>query len=161
MFEAPSNYDVRVTPEGSPTFWVERIAKQLLPTFNQQAPTALFVGRYQPFHDGHKRLIEEGLRRTGQACIAVRDTCGIDKDNPFPFTALKAQIESALWPHRGRFTVIQVPNITNVFYGRDVGYTVERLVLDEATERISATEIRRNLRDPSVVNNVATAHGNV
>jgi hypothetical protein len=36
-----------------------------------------------------------------------------------------------------------LPNITNVFYGRDVGYSVERIVLDEATEEISATKIRQ------------------
>jgi hypothetical protein len=29
-----------------------------------------------------------------------------------------------------------------VFYGRDVGYTVERIVLDESTEAISATKLR-------------------
>ena len=43
----------------------------------------------------------------------------------------------------GRFVIVPLPNITNVFYGRDVGYTVERIVLDEATESISATKVRR------------------
>jgi hypothetical protein len=38
--------------------------------------------------------------------------------------------------------VVPLPNITNVFYGRDVGYAVERIVLDEETEAISATKIR-------------------
>jgi hypothetical protein len=37
---------------------------------------------------------------------------------------------------------VPVPNITNVFYGRDVGYTVERVLLDEATEAISASKVR-------------------
>jgi hypothetical protein len=37
---------------------------------------------------------------------------------------------------------VPLPNITNVFYGRDVGYAVERIVLDEETESISATKIR-------------------
>jgi len=72
-----------------------------MPTFDPQAPTAMFIGRYQPFHDGHKKLIEEGLRRVGQACIAVRDTHGTDAKNPLPFHAVKARIESALWQHRG------------------------------------------------------------
>ena len=157
MFEKPLDYDVRVTSEGSPAFWVECICKAVLPTFNQQAPTALFLGRYQPFHDGHKRLIEEGLKRTGQACIAVRDTFGIDDGNPFDFAAIRARIEAALWRHRGRFTVIQVPNITNVFYGRNVGYAVEQLSLDQVTEKISATEIRWHLR--GAANNVGAARG--
>jgi hypothetical protein len=37
---------------------------------------------------------------------------------------------------------VALPNITNVFYGRDVGYTVERILLDETTEAISATKLR-------------------
>jgi len=145
MFEPPSCYDVRVTPEGSPAHWAEKICTMLLPTFNPKKPTALFLGRYQPFHNGHKKLIEEGLKRVGQVCIAVRDTQGTDDKNPLDFQAVKARIEAALWQYRGRIAVVQLPNITNVFYGRDVGYVVERLVLDEATEQISATRIRREL----------------
>jgi len=56
---------------------------------------------------------------------------------------VKQRIEAALSAYAGRFVVVPVPNITNVFYGRDVGYTVERIVLDEATESISATQVRR------------------
>ena len=88
-------------------------------------------------------MIEEGLRRVGQVCIAIRDTHGIDEKNPLPFFAVKQRIEAALSAHAGRFVIVPLPNITNVFYGRDVGYTVERIVLDEATESISATKVRR------------------
>jgi hypothetical protein len=38
--------------------------------------------------------------------------------------------------------VVPLPNITNIFYGRDVGYNVERIELDDATEAISATQMR-------------------
>jgi hypothetical protein len=148
MFVPPERCDVRVTAEGTPAYWAHRIHEQLLPTFNPKAPTALFIGRYQPFHDGHKRLIEEGLKRAGQACIAVRDTHGTDEKNPFIFQTVKARIEAALWQHRGRFVVVPVPNISHVFYGRDVGYAVERLVLDEATEQITATSVRREIAAP-------------
>jgi hypothetical protein len=44
---------------------------------------------------------------------------------------------------------VALPNITDVFYGRDVGYNVEQIVLDEATEEISATKIRRPAARPS------------
>jgi cytidyltransferase-like protein len=148
MFVPPERFDVRVTAEGTPAYWAQRVYERLLPTFNAKAPTALFIGRYQPFHDGHKRLIEEGMKRVGQVCIAVRDTQGTDEKNPFDFQTVKARIEAALWQHRGRFVVVPVPNITHVFYGRDVGYVVERLVLDEVTEQISATKVRRELAAP-------------
>ena len=91
---------------------------------------------------GHQRLIEEGLRRVGQVCIAVRDTHGIDAKNPLPFFAVKQRIEAALSAHAGRFVVVSLPNITNVFYGRDVGYSVERIMLDETTEAISGSKVR-------------------
>ena len=143
MFVAPERFDVRVNSEGTPQYWAETILSQLRPAFDPQKPTALFIGRYQPFHGGHQRLIEEGMRRVGQVCIAVRDTHGIDPKNPLPFFAVKQRIETALSSYTGRFVVVPLPNITNVFYGRDVGYSVERIVLDEATEAISATKIRQ------------------
>jgi hypothetical protein len=81
-------------------------------------------------------------------CVAVRDTHGIDLKNPLPFFAVKQRIEAALSAYAGRFVVVALPNITHVFYGRDVGYSVERIVLDEATEEISATRIRQLAAHP-------------
>ncbi|MCP3417900.1 adenylyl-sulfate kinase [Bradyrhizobium brasilense] len=143
LFVAPERFDLRVTEHGSPQSWAEKALSELRPAFDPQKPTALFVGRYQPFHAGHKRLIEEGLRRVGQICIAVRDTHGNNASNPLPYFAVRQRIEAALSAYAGKFVVVPLPNITHVFYGRDVGYTIERIVLDEATEAISATEIRR------------------
>ncbi len=142
MFVPPGRFDLRVGPQGTPQYWAEQALALLRPPFDPQKPTALFVGRYQPFHAGHQRLIEEGLRRIGQVCIAVRNTHGIDIKNPLPYFAVKQRIETALSAHAGRFVVVPLPNITNVFYGRDVGYKVERIELDEATEAISASKMR-------------------
>lgn len=142
MFARPEHFDLRVTAEGTPQFWAEKALSLLRPPFDPQRPTALFVGRYQPFHRGHQRLIEEGLRRVGQVCIAVRNTHGIDAKNPLPYFAVKQRIETALAAYAGRFVIVPVPNITNVFYGRDVGYNVERIMLDEETEAISASKVR-------------------
>jgi cytidyltransferase-like protein len=143
MFVAPSRVDLRVGSEGAPQYWAEQALTRLRPVFDPQKPTALFIGRYQPFHGGHQRLIEEGLRRVGQVCIAVRDTYGSNDKNPLPFFGVKQRIETALSPYAGRFVVVPLPNITNVFYGRDVGYAVERILLDEETEAISASKIRQ------------------
>jgi cytidyltransferase-like protein len=143
MFVAPKQYHLRVTAEGTPQYWAEQVLTKLRPAFDPQKPTALFVGRYQPFHDGHKKLVEEGLRRVGQVCIAVRDTHGADHKNPLSFFAAKQRIEAALSTYRGRFVVVPLPNIAAIFYGRDVGYAVERITLDGAIEAISATDVRR------------------
>ncbi len=142
MFVAPESFDLQVRAEGAPQYWAEQALALLRPPFDPQKPTALFIGRYQPFHGGHQRLIEEGLRRVGQVCVAVRDTHGVDAKNPLPFFAVKQRIETALSAYAGRFVVVPLPNITNVYYGRDVGYTVERILLDETTEAISATQLR-------------------
>jgi cytidyltransferase-like protein len=108
-------------------------------------PTALFIGRYQPFHDGHKALITEGLRRVGQVCIAVRNTAGTDEKNPFEFEYVRARIEHGLREFEGRFLVTAIPNVTHVFYGRDVGYVVERIEVDATTQAVSATDMRLKL----------------
>jgi hypothetical protein len=145
MFVPPERYDLRVTAEGSPQYWAEQAMIQLRPIFDQKKPTALFIGRYQPFHDGHRALIAEGLKRVSQVCIAVRTTEGTDEKNPFGFEYVKSRIEHGLREFDGRFTVIPLPNISHVFYGRDVGYVVERINLDDRFESISATEVRKKL----------------
>ncbi len=146
LFVAPDAADLRVTAEGSVEYWSEQIALRLRPLFDPKRPTALFIGRYQPFHDGHRALIEEGLRRVGQVCIAVRDTAGLDAKNPFSFEYVSSRIEHALRAHEGRFVIMPLPNVTHVFYGRDVGYAVERIDLDSRLQSISATQQRRLLQ---------------
>lgn len=145
LFAPPECFDLRVTPTGSPEYWAERAMERLRPVFDWKRPTALFIGRFQPFHEGHRALIVEGLRRVGQACIAVRDTHDIDEKNPYDFENVKARIEHALRAFEGQFTVVTLPNITHVFYGRDVGYVLDRIELDKPTEGISATELRRKI----------------
>jgi adenylylsulfate kinase len=145
MFVPPERVDLRVTADGSPEYWTEAVMRLLRPIFDPKKPTALFLGRYQPFHDGHKALIAAGLERVGQACIAVRDTQGTDEKNPFDFEYVRARIEHGLKEFQGRFVVVSVPNITNIFYGRDVGYGIERIDLDSSIEEVSATEARKKL----------------
>jgi hypothetical protein len=147
LFVPPARFDMRIPAEGSPEYWAEQVAARLRPPFDPKRPTALFIGRYQPFHDGHRALIEEGLARVGQACIAVRDTAGTDAKNPFSFEYVRSRIELGLRRHEGRFVVTALPNITHVLYGRDVGYAVERIDLDQSLQQISATRQRLLLND--------------
>src|SRR5215475_988536 len=145
VFVPPTHVDLRVGPEGAPEYWADEAAKLLRPVFDSKKPTALMIGRYQPFHDGHRALILEAIERVGQVCIAVRDTQGTDAKNPFSFEYVRARIEHGLRAHEGKFTVIPLPNVTNVFYGRDVGYKIERIDLDQTLQEISATKERAKL----------------
>ena len=114
--------------------------------WDNKKPTAQMLGRWQPFHDGHYALFEEIIKKTGQVCIQIRDVQGVD-DNPFDFETVKKKIEERLNPkYEGRFKIILVPNITNICYGRGVGYKIEEIVLDEKTQQISATKIREQMR---------------
>ena len=105
------------------------------------------LGRWQPFHDGHYALFQEIIKKTGQVCIQIRDVQGVD-DNPFDFDTVKKNIEAKLNPEfEGRFKVMMVPNITNICYGRGVGYKIEEVVLSEEIQQISATKIRAKMRE--------------
>jgi hypothetical protein len=145
LFTPPDHVDLHVVPEGTPEHWAEEAIAKLRPVFNPKKPTALFVGRYQPFHEAHKALIVEGIRRVGQACIAVRNTHGIDEKNPFEFEYVRARIEHGLREVEGQFVVVPLPNISHIFYGRDVGYAIERIELDASLEQVSATKVRKRL----------------
>jgi adenylylsulfate kinase len=67
------------------------------------------------------------------------------KKNPFTFEYVRARIEHALREFEGRFSVVHLPNVTHIFYGRDVGYSIEQIVLEKGVEAISATDMRRQL----------------
>jgi nicotinamide mononucleotide adenylyltransferase len=115
--------------------------------WDNKKPTAQMLGRWQPFHDGHYALFEEIIKKTGQVCIQVRDVQGGD-NNPFDFESVKAKITERLNPkYENRFKIVLVPNITNICYGRDVGYKIEEIVLSKEIQKISATKIRKEMKD--------------
>lgn len=118
--------------------------------WDNRKPTVQMLGRYQPWHDGHTALFKRALAKTGQVCIMVRDTAGIDEKNPFDFDQIKKRILDKLYEHGYRnnvdFVVQLVPNIVDITYGRDVGYTITKETLDADIEAISATKQREMLR---------------
>ena len=119
--------------------------------WDNKKPTAQMLGRWQPFHDGHYALFEEIIKKTGQICIQIRDVQGVD-DNPFDFETVKKNIEDKLSPkYQNRFKILLVPNITNICYGRGVGYKIEEIVLSEEIQKISATKIRKKLREKGIL----------
>ena len=115
--------------------------------WDNRKTTAQMLGRWQPFHEGHFVLFKEIVKITGQVCIQIRDVQGVD-DNPFDFETVKKNIEGKLNPEfEGRFKIMLVPNITNISYGRGVGYKIEEVVLPEEIQKISATKIRAKMRE--------------
>ena len=124
--------------------------------FDWQKPTVQMLGRWQPWHDGHTALFKKALEITGQVCIMYRDVAGADAgvegqdDNPFDFEDVKKRIINGLAEHGYKedkdFVVIKVPNIVDISYGRGVGYTFTEHDLGEKIHKISATNIRKEMR---------------
>ena len=124
--------------------------------FDSKKPTVLLLGRWQPWHDGHLALFKRAIAKTGQVVIQVRDVKdssggeGQD-DNPFSYDEIASDIEKKLltfgYKLNEDFIIQFVPNITNITYGRGVGYRIEEEKFESNIESISATKIRKNLRD--------------
>ena len=150
MFVPPDVYDFRVTEQNAEK-WAEFIGEHILenrrrPTFDWQKETVQMLGRWQPWHAGHRALFERAIAKTGQVVIQIRDCQGWQGSNPFAIEQVKGYIRRDLDPiYQGQYEIQVVPNIVNITYGRDVGYKIEQEVFDEATHSISATKIRREM----------------
>ena len=117
--------------------------------------TAMIIGRWQPWHEGHRELFKAALKRAERVAIGVRTTTNIDNKNPFSFDEVKKFIDDDLKKEfEGKYTIIQLPNITNVIYGRDVGYNVEKINFEKDIEDISATEKRKSMNITPVSHDV-------
>ena len=124
--------------------------------FDPKKPTVMLLGRWQPWHDGHLALFLRALKKTGQVAIHVRDVKNSSggenqDDNPFSFSEISKDIEEKLLVYGYKLNedyIIQlVPNITNITYGRGVGYKIEQESFESEIESISATKIREDLRN--------------
>ena len=108
------------------------------------------MGRYQPWHTGHRKLFEKCIIRTGQVLIMVKDVHGIN-DNPFTFKKVKKNIENDLANFKRRIKIKLVPNISEICYGRNVGYRTKKIKLSKNIENVSATKIRKKMRSDGIL----------
>ena len=150
MFVEPDIYDFRVTEQNAEK-WAEFIAAHIIdnrrrPVFDWKKETVQMLGRWQPWHDGHRALFEKLLAKTGQVIIQVRDVQGWQGSNPFEVEKVKNFIKRDLDPlFQGQYEIQVVPNIVHIGWGRGVGYTSGEETFDDAITDISATKIRKEL----------------
>ena len=116
-----------------------------MPKFNWKKKTAIFIGRFQPFHDGHKKIFQTALKRNNQVCILVMDSYKVNKKNPFKFNHVKKNIKIALKNYKNQYIIRKIPVVSEVVYGRKVGYKIRKIKLAKEIENISATKIRKKM----------------
>jgi hypothetical protein len=149
-FVEPEHYDFRITEQDAEK-WAEFIGEHIVsnrrrPVFDWQKETVQMLGRWQPWHEGHRALFERAIAKTGQVVIQISDCQGWQGSNPFEIERVKAFIRRDLDPiYQGQYEIQVVPNIVNITYGRDVGYKIEQETFDDQTHSISATKIRKEL----------------
>ena len=108
---------------------------------------SMFIGRWQPWHDGHRWLIDQRLNQGKNVLICIRDIEPNEK-NPFEASEVKNNIMKELWKLIGeeRVKVIVIPDIESVNFGRGVGYDVIEHIPPQEVSEISATKIREQLK---------------
>ena len=131
--------------------WGRKIhVKSSLPPKEKQR--AMFIGRWQPLHKGHQEMFQQALDEGKNLLICVREG-EVDEKNPFSAEDVKRNIEDvyALLVNCGVIQVIIIPDICSVEFGRGVGYDIIERIPPEQVAKISATEIRENLKKKGIL----------
>ena len=140
MWESPLYWDMKI--EFGST--VEDSVYEFIDLFgftDWKRPTTLMLGRYQPWHEGHDALHSQAEKRTKQVVVGVRNTSGTSVKDPLSFN----QVKEGIHKYRDDAFIMKMPNITNIVYGRDVGYLIEKVELPDHIQAISATEKRKQM----------------
>lgn len=135
--------------------------------FDWKNPTVQMLGRWQPWHNGHTALFKKAFAETGQVVIMIRSVGGImgedagagrtvkQDDNPFDVDAVKKNIIEGLkkegFDYGVEYIIMKVPNIVDISYGRGVGYTFTEHDLGDDIHKISATKIRKQMREKGLL----------
>lgn len=108
---------------------------------------SMFVGRWQPWHIGHRWLIDQQLNEGKNVLLCVRDVA-IDDKNPFStewvVNNLKSELSDLI--SEGRLEIMIIPDIESINYGRGVGYDIIEHIPPQEIHDISATKIREEMK---------------
>ena len=116
------------------------------PTTNESKKYAIFIGRFQPYHQGHISLIMQKINNGIPALIMVRDI-EPDEKNPFTTEQTVKMIKKYHLAHGHDVKVIIISDMESVNYGRGVGYEINEFTPPENIGWISATKIRNSINE--------------
>jgi nicotinamide mononucleotide adenylyltransferase len=107
---------------------------------------ALFIGRWQTWHEGHRWLIDQQLNKGKRVWIAIRDV-EVDENNPLNAWQVMMELHKHLGKEisEGKIYVSIIPDIESVNYGRGVGYEVIYHQPPDEIAEISGTKIRNGI----------------
>jgi cytidyltransferase-like protein len=105
---------------------------------------SMFVGRWQPWHAGHRWLIDQRLNQGKRVLICIRDV-ETDENNPYTPEEVLENVTKELndLVSKGMVKVIIIPDIESINYGRGVGYEIIEHIPPKDIHEISATKIRK------------------
>jgi cytidyltransferase-like protein len=108
---------------------------------------AMFIGRWQPWHDGHRWLIDQALNEGKKVLLCIRDL-EPDEKNPWTAHQVLMNLATALTDliSEGKVKIIIIPDIESVNIGRGIGYDVIEHVPPQDIHDISATQIREQMK---------------
>jgi cytidyltransferase-like protein len=107
---------------------------------------AVFVGRFQPYHNAHIELIKQKIDEGKPVLIMVRDVIP-DYKNPYTAEQSKQLIERYHNSKGDDVKVIIIPDIESFNFGRNVGYEVNEFIPPKGMGWVSATTIRNCLKN--------------
>lgn len=108
---------------------------------------AMFVGRWQPLHEGHQSLFKQAMDEGKNVLICIRDIKP-DEKNPFTAEEVKNNIMTFYFQDviDGRVRVLVIPDICSIEFGRGVGYDIIERIPPTQIGEISATKIREEMK---------------
>jgi len=108
---------------------------------------AMFIGRWQPWHEGHRWLIDQALNEGKHVLLCIRDV-PVSESNPWTaqeiLTNLVEELKDVIEEKRVMLGII--PDIESINIGRGIGYDIIEHVPPQEIHDISATKIREQMK---------------
>lgn len=122
-------------------------AKKDRDTSSSSEVYSMFIGRWQPWHKGHKWLIGQRLKKGKKVLVCIRDV-SIDEQNPFTPEEVLKMLESKLAPliKKKLVKLMIIPDIESVNFGRGVGYDIIEHMPPVEIAKVSGTKIRERMK---------------
>lgn len=124
------------------------LAKAAFQSSSNDVKYAMFIGRWQPWHAGHRWLIDQALNEGKKVLLCIRDVTP-DEKNPWSPIQVMMNLTNELLDliEEGRLRIMIIPDIESINIGRGVGYDVIEHEPPSEIGNISATAIRNQMKE--------------